>query len=68
MNDYIEGFKEILRTACMALIPLIVMDLQSNKFEWKNWLIATIIATLSGIDKYLHEQKRGVMKNGLTGF
>jgi hypothetical protein len=64
----IEGLKEIGRTALMAVIPLIVIDLGQNKFNYQAWGIALLIAVLSGVDKWLHKLDEGVNGNGLTGF
>ena len=63
----IEGLKELLRTFLMPVVPLIIVDLQSGVFNYKNWLIAGGIAVLSAVDKWLHKKDIGVAGNGLTG-
>lgn len=63
----IEGLKELLRTSLMAIIPVIILDLQNNVFNYQIWLMAFVIALLSGIDKWLHKKDTGVFGNGLTG-
>ena len=64
----IEGVKELLRTFLMAVIPLVIVDLQDSRFNWQVWLIAGLIAVLSAVDKWLHKKDTGVRGNGLTGF
>ena len=68
VNTIKEAAKEILRTALMSVIPLVVVDLQSNTFHWQTWAIAVVVSILSGLDKWLHVKDTGVMGNGLTGF
>lgn len=63
-----EGVKELLRTALMAVVPLLVVDFQGGKFDFKALGVAGLIAFLSGLDKWLHEKDSGVRGNGLTGF
>lgn len=62
-----EGCKEILRTSLMAIVPLAIINLQQNTFDWKAFGVAALIAILSGIDKFLHKLEIGVKGNGLTG-
>jgi hypothetical protein len=63
-----EGLKELLRTSMMAVIPTVILDLQSQKFTWQVWAMAFVIALLSGIDKMLHKLDTGIINNnGLTG-
>ena len=63
-----EGLKELLRTSIMAVIPTVILDLQSQKFTWQVWAMAFVIALLSGIDKMLHKLDTGIINNnGLTG-
>ena len=66
-NAVIEGGKELLRTSMMAVIPTVIADLQLEKYSWQVWLLAFVIALLSGIDKMLHKKDIGVLGNGLTG-
>lgn len=53
-QEFVEGLKELIRTAMMAVLPTIIFDLQSNQFHWYTWAISFVIALLSGIDKWLH--------------
>lgn len=63
----LEGFKEIIRTALIAVLPLMINDLQTDIFHYRTWIIAGAIAVLSGIDKWLHQKNTGIAGNGLTG-
>jgi len=66
-TEFKEGVKEILRTAMIAVIPLLIVGFQSWSFDWKAIVVAGAIALLSGIDKWHHKKDVGVMGNGLTG-
>lgn len=66
-KNVVEGVKEVVRTSLMAVLPVIIYDLGSNKFHWQAWLLGFIIALLSGIDKWLHKSNKGLDGNGLTG-
>lgn len=68
MEAFKEGMKEVLRTAVMALVPLLISLLQSGSIDMPAVLISFAIALLSGLDKWLHKNESGVMGNGLTGF
>ena len=70
-NELKEGLKELLRTAAMAVVPLVISQLSSNTIDWRALAIAGAIALLSGVDKALHKSDKGVTVlggNGLTGF
>jgi hypothetical protein len=63
----IEGAKQLLRVALVAVIPLVISGLQTNSIDWRSIVIAGIIAVLMGLDKFLHKSEVGVAGNGLTG-
>jgi hypothetical protein len=54
-KELIKSLKEGARVFLMAIIPLIVIDIQAGIFDWKKWAIAGVIAILRFIDKLLHE-------------
>ena len=64
----IEGAKQLLRVALVAVIPLVISGLQTNSIDWRAIAIAGAIAVLMGLDKFLHKNDTGVAGNGLTGF
>ena len=53
----LEGLKELLRTATIAVIPLVISGLQEGKVEWRAIGISAVIVMLSGIDKWLHKKE-----------
>lgn len=59
-NALVEGLKELIRTALMAVVPLVISALSSGEgaIDWRAIAIAGVIALLSGVDKILH--KKGV--------
>lgn len=65
-DSLIEGLKELLRTALMAVVPLAIVQIQGNTIDWKAIGVAGLIAVLSGIDKWLHKEGKGLGGNGLT--
>lgn len=52
----LEGFKELIRTAILACIPLVISGLQAGTVDWRAVGIAGAIAFLSGLDKWGHEK------------
>lgn len=67
-TPFVEGLKQLLRVALVAVIPLVISGLQTNSIDWRSIVIAGIIAVLMGVDKFLHKNDTGVVGNGLTGF
>ena len=67
MKEIREGLKELVRTALLAAIPLVISQIQTETIDYKAITIAIVIAVLSGIDKMLHKMGKGVLNNGLTG-
>jgi hypothetical protein len=66
-SPFVEGLKQLLRVALVAVIPLVISGLQTNSIDWRSIVIAGIIAVLMGLDKFLHKSEVGVAGNGLTG-
>ena len=73
-NDaLIEAGKEILMVALLAVLPLLISQLESgNGIDYRIILITGIIAVLRGIDKFLYELGKSTdnesMEKGLTRF
>lgn len=51
----IESVKEILRTALLAAIPVIIVSTENGSISLKAAGLAFVIAVLRGIEKYLHK-------------
>lgn len=74
----IDGIKEWFRIVYIAAYPIIIMgiDLQTKTIiiDWKLVLGAVIIATLKGVDEWVHEagkntkDKESKMIGGITRF
>lgn len=68
----IEALKEFFRVVVLAIIPVAIVQIEGNAFDYKALLLVALIAGLRFIDKYLHEI--GKVKadprliNGLTQF
>lgn len=72
IQPLIKALKQAGRIVLVAVIPLIVNQLQSETFDWKGIAITGAIALLMAIDKYLHEvgketENENLIK-GLTRF
>lgn len=61
----VEGLKELCRVSLIAAVPLLISGLETGLIDWRMVGIASIIAVLKALDKYLH--KSGIEK-GLTRF
>ena len=70
-SPFVEGLKQLLRVALVAVIPLVISGLSSNSLDVKSIAVAGMIAVLMGIDKWLHQSNEGVKVlggDGLIGF
>ncbi len=68
----IEGVKELLRVVVIAVIPVLIMSLDSGEINLKVIGITAAIAALKFIDKVLHEVGKELdnanLTKGLTRF
>lgn len=51
----IEGLKELARVMLIAVIPLVIVGLETGRVDWQVIGIAAIIAGLKLVDKVLHK-------------
>lgn len=69
-EQFISALKEGLRVVILAVIPVLVLGLESGNLDVKAVSIVGIIAGLRFVDKFLHEkgkeEKNEVLKRGLT--
>lgn len=67
-ESIIEALKEGARVVLLAIVPLLIVSLESGVFDWK--LIGTVagLALLRMIDKFLHERSPEGVSGGLTRF
>lgn len=72
VSPIIEAIKQGLRVIAVAIVPLIISQLQSDKFDIKIIATTGAIALLMAIDKYLHLEGKVIgndlLKSGLTRF
>lgn len=57
-DSLIEAAKEIVRLVLLAVIPVLGVQLESGSVDLKMLAILGAIATLRGIDKFLHEESK----------
>lgn len=65
-KELLESLKEGARVFLLAVIPLLVVQLESSVFDWRALAVAGVIAILRFVDKLLH--RSGVAKKGLVRF
>jgi hypothetical protein len=65
-EELLESVKEGMRVFLMAVIPLMIVEIERGEFDFKTITIAGVIAVLRFVDKYLH--RSGIAEKGLTRF
>lgn len=68
-----EAIKEMLRVIVLAIIPVVILQVTNNSYDFKAVAVVAVIAGLRFIDKFLHEvgkAKEGDshLTKGLTRF
>ena len=66
MESIKEAVKELLRVVVLAVIPVLVVSLESGNVDYKAIAVVGAVAGLRFIDKLLYES--GTSKKGLTQF
>ena len=56
-NPKVEAIKQFLRIILIAILPVIISQLQAGKFEPRSIVVAAVIAIYSGLDKYDYLKK-----------
>lgn len=68
----LEALKELLRVVLIALIPVIILQIQDAQIDAEALVVVAVIASLRFVDKFLHEigKERNSEKliKGLTRF
>ena len=62
----IEAVKEMLRVIVLAIIPVLIVQLQEQSIDYLALFIVGAIALLRFTDKYLHTLGKETEKAGLT--
>lgn len=72
VKPLIEAIKEGARVVLIAIIPLVIDNLSSPKFEWRSIVVVAMITALRMLDKYLHIEGKlegnDLKTKGLTQF
>lgn len=71
MKELIEALKEFARVTLLAVIPVLIVQLEQDSINWKAVGMVAAIAALRAVDRYLHEYGKAHdnrLKGGLTGF
>lgn len=62
-NDINESIKEFARMCIIAVIPVLIISIEKQDFDYKSTGIAFALAILRAVDSYIHESKTGILKN-----
>lgn len=63
----IEGLKQFARVVLAATLPIIIAGLSKGSIDINGVIIAAVMATLMGVDKWVHENPN-IKANGLSPF
>lgn len=58
LPSILKGIKEFLRIGLIAILPVLVYQLENNSVDYKMILVLGVVAILKAVDRGLHE--RGV--------
>ncbi len=61
----IEGVKQFIRAILAAVLPLIILGIQSGGIDWQAVGLAGVMSILLGIDKWVHEDPK-IKSNGIS--
>jgi hypothetical protein len=67
VKPVVEALKEGARVVLIAIIPLVIDNLSSPKFEWRSIAVVAAITALRMLDKYLHIEGKLEDNSNLTG-
>lgn len=67
VKPLIEALKEGARVVLIAIIPLMIDSLTSNKFEWRSIAVVAGVTALRIVDKYLHLEGKLEANDRLVG-
>lgn len=67
VKPLIEALKEGARVVLIAIIPLVIDNLSSPKFEWRSIAVVGAITALRMLDKYLHIEGKLESNDKLVG-
>lgn len=72
VKPLVEALKEAARVILIAIIPLVIDNLTSNKFEWRSIAVVAGVTALRALDKFLHIEGKlednSNLTKGLTRF
>ena len=66
VQPIVEALKQAGRIVAVAIIPLIINQLNSSSFDWKAIGVTGAIALLMAVDKFLHLEGKVTDNDSLT--
>lgn len=54
-KEFISAVQEGLRTTAIAVIGILLVQVQSGNIDFRALIVAVIIGMLRGLEKYLHK-------------
>ena len=71
-QEFIEGVKEFLRIALIAVLPVIIAQLETGAIDIKMIGVLGLVAFLKALDKFVHEfgkeKNNKMLERGITRF
>lgn len=58
MHEFKSALRETLRTTVIALIPVVILQIEAGGLDLKLIGVSVTIGLLRGIEKWLHETER----------
>ena len=59
-SPQIAALKELGRVVCIAVIPVLILQLENGKIDLSALFVVGSIAVLRAIDKYLHKADKKI--------
>lgn len=71
-KEFNEALKEYFRVLLIAILPVVVVSLESGQLDTKSFIVAVCIAAAKATDKYIHKHGKyndePTLTKGLTRF
>jgi len=58
MHEIKAAVRETLRTTVIALIPVVIIQIEANAFDYKLIGVSLVIGLLRGLEKWLHKMDK----------
>lgn len=66
LPSMLKGVKEFLRIGLIAILPVLIYQIENNSVDYKMITVLGIVAILKAVDKTLHERGKELGNENLT--